>query len=556
MSDWLLIQTLRADANAKKKHTAISITDTVTVADACWDVHLAACHLGDSAASGHYVLLVRSGHDWLLYDDDTCHVASAQEISDLPPSWTFVLYHRRSVEPSPALIESVASTTPLAPVVAPSPVARPAVEPCEVDNQAFPSRMIPAESGVGSCGALNADFFGLFQALSQRVEALEVEVQRLRAVDALHSGNGKGASVSAAKPGCVNCLHVGLPPDGACLQSENRPENSVSNSVGCLADTSVVAAVPSCGGPQAQSFPCGPPPPVVVEPVPSEALPKRKGKAAEKQGKNALSPQVGSFPRSPNPAIAAEVQRLHSAGLADVAWLFERLHSDAILLPLAHQAQDVGRWKLLAEALAYNNREIQSQIQNESIHSQSVRWLVFRMLQRGRYTRFAAVLAAGQWDLLRQSLAVCEVPEWWTPPWCRPVNHPHAAQVRGRPPLLPHEWHRAQSLKRRRLSAQVAPSLPGAARLRSRSPRRSKASCSEASALPVVQPAVADAPGTFVVIPNHSVKNKKRRKGKSQVDAKGGGTGDGPSLFRVTAMNVTSLFPRVAAACALVFGLA
>ena len=110
-------------------------------------------------------------------------------------------------------------------------------------------------------------------------------------------------------------------------------------------------------------------------------------------------------------------------------------------------------------------------------------------------------------------------------------------------------------MKRRRLSAQVAPSLPGAARLRSRSPRRSKASCSEASALPVVQPAVADAPGTFVAIPSHSVKNKKRRKGKSQVDVKGGGTGDGPSLFRVTAMNVTSLFPRVAAACALVFGL-
>ena len=156
----------------------------------------------------------------------------------------------------------------------------------------------------------------------------------------------------------------------------------------------------------------------MVEPVPSEALPKRKGKAAEKQGKNALSPQVGSFPRSPNPVIAAEVQRLHSAGLADVAWLFERLHSDAILLPLAHQAQDVGRWKLLAEALAYNNREIQSQIQNESIHSQSVRWLVFRMLQRGRYTRFAAV------------------PDWWSPPWCRPVNHPHAAQVRGRPPPM------------------------------------------------------------------------------------------------------------------------
>ena len=48
------------------------------------------------------------------------------------------------------------------------------------------------------------------------------------------------------------------------LDSESALRSLVSvilNSVGCLADTSVVAAVHSCGGPQAQSFPRGPPPP-------------------------------------------------------------------------------------------------------------------------------------------------------------------------------------------------------------------------------------------------------------------------------------------------------
>ena len=553
LNDWLLIQTLRADVNDKKKHTAISLPDTVVVADASWDMHLAVCHLGESASSGHYVLLVRSGHDWLLYDDGTCRVASAQDILDMPSSWSFVLYRRRcegSSPQSPAVVVDIAALPASCADAVPSsnpPVAHPTVGPGRDDRPDMPSADKRADSVNDSSGPLHADLRSLLAVLSQRVDALEVEVQCLRGAGSLHE-----KLVSLACPGSGLSVPVRSTLGDACSPGGDRLGDTVASNPGCDADKLVVASCQGQTGMQAQSFPCGPPPPVVIEPVPSDALPKRK-KPVEKQSSNLSSIPVGSFPRSTNPAIVAEILRLQTAGFAEVAWIFERLHADSILLPLAQQAQDVGGWKNLGEALTYNSREAQTQLQNDGIHSPSVRWLVFRMLQRGRYNRFASVLAAGHWDLLRQSLAVCDVPDWWSPPWCRPVHRPHAAQARGRRPLLPHEWHRAQSSKRSRPPVPAAPCVGGPVRSRSRSRFRD-----QTLPVPVAQPAVVGARKVSVAVPTSSVKNKKKRKAKGQADVKGGETESGstPSLFRVAAMNVTSLFSRVAAVCALTFGLA
>ena len=427
------------------------------------------CHLGESASSGHYVLLVRSGHDWLLYDDGTCRVASAQDILDMPSSWSFVLYRRRcegSSPQSPAVVVDIAALPASCADAVPSsnpPVAHPTVGPGRDDRPDMPSADKRADSVNDSSGPLHADLRSLLAVLSQRVDALEVEVQCLRGAGSLHE-----KLVSLACPGSGPSVPVRSTHGDACSPGGDRLGDTVASNPGCDADKLVVASCQGQTGMQAQSFPCGPPPPVVIEPVPSDALPKRK-KPVEKQSSNLSSIPVGSFPRSTNPAIVAEILRLQTAGFAEVAWIFERLHADSILLPLAQQAQDVGGWKNLGEALTYNSREAQTQLQNDGIHSPSVRWLVFRMLQRGRYNRFASVLAAGHWDLLRQSLAVCDVPDWWSPPWCRPVHRPHAAQARGRRPLLPHEWHRAQSSKRSRPPVPVAPCVGGPVRSRSRS---------------------------------------------------------------------------------------
>eukprot|EP00435_Cladocopium_sp_Y103_P039932 s1268_g10.t1 len=92
------------------------------------------------------------------------------------------------------------------------------------------------------------------------------------------------------------------------------------------------------------------PAPAVPEPLPAERLPLPKSQAKKESTKTFSHDSCGQLPRSANAAVIAEAARLQKAGLADVAWIFERLHSDALLAPLAHVAQDAAMWKTLGEA--------------------------------------------------------------------------------------------------------------------------------------------------------------------------------------------------------------
>ena len=91
--------------------------------------------------------------------------------------------------------------------------------------------------------------------------------------------------------------------------------------------------------------------------------------------------------------MIAELARLGAtAGAADKVWLLERLHADALLLPLAYLVRHGCSLDLLGEAFRYNKREIQTRLQTEAIHDPGVCWALVRMLQRGRYNRFVALL--------------------------------------------------------------------------------------------------------------------------------------------------------------------
>ena len=233
---------------------------------------------------------------------------------------------------------------------------------------------------------------------------------------------------------------------------------------------------------------------------------------------------------------------LQKAGLVDVAWIFERLHSDALLAPLAHVAQDAAMWKTLGDFFVYNSREVQTQIQTDSISDVGVKWIALRMLQRGRYTRFVALKDGGHWDALRDSVRLWELPMWWSPPWNRPPNHPRSEQSRGRRPLLPKEWHRNQD--RRRGHSSIARNQPPRPSDRSRSRERPLMKQSAVAATP-------EAPVPVAVGKNR--RGRKRAK-TTKADLKGGFAQS--STFRFAALNVTSLFSRIATVCALAFGLA
>ena len=57
--------------------------------------------------------------------------------------------------------------------------------------------------------------------------------------------------------------------------------------------------------------------------------------------------------------MIAELARLGAAtaGAADKVWWLERLHADALLLPLAYLVRHGCSWDLLGEAFRYNKRE-------------------------------------------------------------------------------------------------------------------------------------------------------------------------------------------------------
>ena len=128
----------------------------------------------------------------------------------------------------------------------------------------------------------------------------------------------------------------------------------------------------------------------------------------------ALAGSTANFPCSPNPAIISEIAQLSAAGHVSLAWLVERLHADALLLPLAHAAASIDTWWTLGETLAYGKLEIQGRVRDGLVVDPAVKWIVVRMLARGRYVRYCDVRRAGDWDLLKASLRrTCQLPSWW-----------------------------------------------------------------------------------------------------------------------------------------------
>lgn len=111
--------------------------------------------------------------------------------------------------------------------------------------------------------------------------------------------------------------------------------------------------------------------------------------------------------RFPGPPVVAGTARLQKAGLEDVAWIYERLHADALLAPLA---EDDTKWKTLGHVFVYNSRKVQTQTQKNNVSDVGVRWIALRVLQRGRYNRLAALKDGGQWDSLRASVRLCKLP--------------------------------------------------------------------------------------------------------------------------------------------------
>ena len=135
---------------------------------------------------------------------------------------------------------------------------------------------------------------------------------------------------------------------------------------------------------------------------------------------------------------------------------------------------------------------------------------------------------------------------WWSPPWNLPPNHPRSEQSRGRRPLLPKEWHRNQDRRRGHNSvARNQPPKQSADRSRSREGPPIKHGAVAVTAVPEVP----------VSVPVTGGQNRRRKRAKTtKGDLKGGFAKS--STFRFAALNVTSLFSRIAAVCALAFGLA
>ena len=349
-----------------------------------------------------------------------------------------------------------------------------------------------------------------------------------------------------------------------------------------------------CGQCHALAHPCRSrwPSPAPLRRLPS--LRRPFAKCAKAVPAPALAGSTANFPRSQNPAIISEIASSPLQGMSSLAWLVGATSRGCPPSPLAHAAASIDTWWTLGETLAYGKLEIQGRVRDGLVVDPAVKWIVVRMLTRGRYVRYCDVRRAGDWDLLKASLRrTCQLPSWWSPPWAG-----HAADVaasRNRGPLLPKEWEHSRSSKRvRRTTPGRTTGTAGSAcsRPRSRSPCTATLKNFWAHPLATLQP-----PGTVRAalpevgaapasdnprraeeatgqsldngsmdspLPSQQAQAKRRRRPKAKTDLKGGASyqsassssGSTPSLFRVISANVTSLFSRDAAVCAIGFGVA
>ena len=130
----------------------------------------------------------------------------------------------------------------------------------------------------------------------------------------------------------------------------------------------------------------------------------------------------GRLPRSTLPEVVKECRRFQAAGHDDIAWLFERLHADALLPPLAQVVSDDAQWQALRGALQLTKPEAERASKEEEIADGMAAWIVTRFLSRGRFCRFARIAAGEDWQTPRDSISRAYPPRRPTLPseWTRP----------------------------------------------------------------------------------------------------------------------------------------
>ena len=382
--DWLLLQVLRAGADDSKKVTPVEVCPSLDFADHCWDMQLVVCHLGSTASQGHYAVLkpsVSDSEDWVVHDDAVCRPADSSEIAAIPANWSLVLFRRRlqvrasavSAEaPNGKLVvaqeqcEADLATCQEAPAAPQSMPDLPASVPDPASDGAASVPTVSHDLGVSCLGCAALEL--RLELFEKRLSELNAEVARLQAL--------------CATPPVPSALSL---------------HTSVIGSAPAAAPLAGSQAAVSVDG----SLPVSVPPPAVREPAPADTFPSRKSHnspAEVEQRDQSLGQNTANFARSSNPAVIAELARLGAtAGAADKVWLLERLHADALLLPLAYLVRHGCSWDLLGEAFRYSKREIQTRLQTEAIHDPGICWALVRLLQRGRYNRFVALHASAQW---------------------------------------------------------------------------------------------------------------------------------------------------------------
>ena len=80
-SDWLVVQVRRGGRDSVKNSTAV-YADSIESYGKCWELCMVICHLGQSAADGHYVALERDPGDaevWRLIDEAENRTASDRD---------------------------------------------------------------------------------------------------------------------------------------------------------------------------------------------------------------------------------------------------------------------------------------------------------------------------------------------------------------------------------------------------------------------------------------------------------------------------------------------
>ena len=585
----LFIQLRRGGLHAAKNSVPVQL-QSVELLGMCWEICAVVCHKGPQANDGHYVVMQADAsqpHGWTLKDDALVRPASLQEVALMSTTCSILMLRpRTAAQTAGALRDPPGLPHPPATGGAfaqgPGP-AQPAQDTCDIGFTSAPVACLSCQ-GVplpdeaqqqSTCDHRPVRSAPDAQACA--IEALRGEVQRLQ---------------QALLQPCQTCDAGSELRRTVCqLQSDVRAQQVVILSLERAVDELRHArqvAVEVSGGAVTQPVhsvvaeALSRSPPAVAEPSPAERLPSAK--STQSVGAALPSCVEGNFARSRNPALISEIAQLKAAGNSMLAFLVERLHADALLLPLAHTAADAGAWRCLGRHITYGKQEIQSRLEGDLITDQAVKWLVVRMLARGRYVRFSDLQGTSGWDTLRTCLLrACQVPSWWCPPW--DGQHVVSTPSRSRRPLLPKEWQRstrhARSTSVRRQTDQPAPASP-----RSRSRPKSIASlCNfwprattiSPSACPVPDAATAaTAQGQCSTVgndaaqaaaPTHDVQPaqktanaKKRRRHRIKADLKGGepevqASASRPA-FRVLVANVTSLFSRVAAVCALGFSLA